>query len=382
MTDSKNTLNYFPRGTKKKVEESNYIFNTNEVSKKKGRDGSKFVINNKKKRPKHAEVDEFIRDSNIAAATMQEELVEEDLIVTNKIPTFNPVKGSLVMMAISRVHRDQYVLCNHTRNKKGYMSALDGSIIGKKVGQYMFAVVVGTRSKESNSKFVKRNKNLQLTDNLNIFNTFLTSERLQKGMQLQGIVESKEGKGYIIDLCLKDKSKAFLNFKEYQGPELEEGQQISVILKGKVSKSQKITKCIHQSIVENNEAWAIEYDAELNFECIKPGFLVEARIDSIVENGLNVTFGKGVHGVIFIDHLQDDITKYKKKRKVYARVISMDFEKKRVGLSQLENIVNLTTVVPTAKPGEILTNVNVIQRAFGKSYLVEGESIETGLKLN
>jgi hypothetical protein len=80
------------------------------------------------------------------------------------------------------------------------MSAVDGRIIGKKVGDYVFGVVVGHRHQESSKAFINQNKSLQMTDNLHIFNTFLTKEKLQKGMQLRGIVESKEGKGYVIDL--------------------------------------------------------------------------------------------------------------------------------------------------------------------------------------
>ncbi|CAI2362226.1 unnamed protein product [Moneuplotes crassus] len=282
------------------------------------------------------------------------------------------------MMAVSKVHKDQFVVLNHSRNKKGYMSAVDGRIIGKKAGSYIYGVVVGTRNKSSNNKFIKRNKNLQLTDNLNIFNTFLTSDKLTKGMQLQGTVESKEGKGYIIDLLLKDQGKAFLNFKDYKGKELQEGELITVIMKGSISKSQKIIKCAHISAIENIEDWAIDIHSEINFECVKPGFLVECKIQSIVENGLNVSFGKGVNGVIFIDHLAQDLSKYKKKGKILARVISVDFEKKRIGLSELENIVKLQNTAPPARQGEVLTNVKVLKKVYGHSYIVQGESTETG----
>lgn len=261
------------------------------------------------------------------------------------------------------------------------MSAVDGHIIGRKVGQYMYGVIVGTRAKTSNSKFIKRNKNLQLTDNLNIFNTFLSSDKILKGMQLQGIVESKEGKGYIIDLCLKDQTKAFLNFKDFKGKELQEGEAVTIILKGSMSKSQKIIKCIHHSAIENIEDWVINANSEINFECVKPGFLVEGRIESIVDNGLNISFGRGVNGVIFIDHLSRDLSKYKKKKKILARVISVDFEKKRIGLSELENIIQLKPSSPPGRPGEVLTNVKVLKKAYGGAYIVEGQSTETGNKI-
>lgn len=122
------------------------------------------------------------------------------------------------------------------------MSAVDGSIIGKKVGDYVFGVVVGHRHQESSKQFINQNKSLQLTDNLHIFNTFLNKDKLQKGMQLRGLVESKEGKGYVIDLCLKDGTKAFLNFKDYKGKEISEGEQITIIIKENKTKSQKVVK--------------------------------------------------------------------------------------------------------------------------------------------
>lgn len=379
---SKNTLNYFPRGSKKKVEgDSNFIFNAKETTKKRARDGDKFVFSNKK-RFKNKEAEDFIADPDfVIGAERQDDDLEDAVEVTNKVSKFNPVKGSLVMMAVCQVHKDQFIVGNLTRNKKAYMSAIDGKITDKKVGQYVYGVVVGTRNKASDANFINRNRNLQLTDNLNIFNTFLTSEKLQKGMQLQGIVESKEGKGYIINLCMKDESKAFLNFSDYKGKELQEGQQVTVILKGNKSKSQKIIKCIHHSAIENIEEWAIDLSTEVNFECVKPGFLVQGRIDSIVENGINVSFGKGVNGVVFIDHLQQDLSKYKKGKKILTRVISMDFEKKRVGLSELEHIVHLKPAVAKAKAGEVLTNVKVVKKVYGKSYLVEGESIESEKKI-
>ena len=242
-------------------------------------------------------------------------------------------------MWVNKVIGDKWVILNHTRNKKGFMPATNGRIIGKKVGDFVYGVVVGTAIKDSDKTYIKRSYKLEITDNLNIFNTFLSADKLQKGMQLQGIVESKEDKGYVINLWLKDESRAFLNFSDYKGKELNEGDEISIVLKGSKSKSQKIIKWIHRTAIENFVEWKIDSHTEINFEWVKPGFLVEAKIESIIDsssnkknstgksndkitsNGLNVTFGKGIHGAIFIDHLQHDLSKYKKNKKIIARVI-------------------------------------------------------------
>ena len=165
---------------------------------------------------------------------------------------------------------------------------MDKFIINK-VGDFVYAVVVAKQSKQNDKTHDRKSYKLQLTDNLNIYNTFLSVEKLVKGMQLRGIVESKEEKGYIIDLCFKDKTKAFLNFKDYKGNQLKLGSQINVIVKKSKTSSQKIVKCIHFSTVENVKDMIVK-GKSISYECIKPGFLVKCTVESIVDNGLNVTF--------------------------------------------------------------------------------------------
>lgn len=175
----------------------------------------------------------------------QNKLKDDDegvVVSTNKVPSYKPVKGSLILLSVCQKYQDKYVVCNHTRNKKAYMSATNGQIDNKQVGDFLYGVVVGTKSHQSDRSFISRNHRLQVTENLNIFNIFLTASKLAQNMQLQGVVESREDKGYVIDLHTKDKVKAFLSFKSYKGPELEDGQQISVILKKSKSKSQNIIK--------------------------------------------------------------------------------------------------------------------------------------------
>jgi len=64
-----------------------------------------------------------------------------------------------------------------------------------------------------------------------------------------------------------------------------------------------------------------------------------------------------------------------------ARVITVDFEQKRIGLSELNHIVNLKPVHPSVKVGDVLKNVKVISNVYGNSYVVEGESESNGEKI-
>jgi hypothetical protein len=107
MTSIKNTLNYFPRGNKSKTEgEGAFIFNSKEVNKKSKRDSAKLFAN-KKRRVKTGEVlgeeHEFI-----VGQKKEYDLKEESK--SNKIPRFHLGKGSLVLMIVKKVHKDQFVV--------------------------------------------------------------------------------------------------------------------------------------------------------------------------------------------------------------------------------------------------------------------------------
>ena len=78
-----------------------------------------------------------------------------------------------------------------------------------------------------------------------------------------------------------------------------------------------------------------------------------------------------------MDHLENDLSEYQPKQKLITRVITVDFEKKRIGLSELSHIVNLTWSRPNTKIGDILTKVKVTENIYGNSYLIEGESENT-----
>ena len=55
---------------------------------------------------------------------------------------------------------------------------------------------------------------MQLSLDPKLINRGLSSDTITTGMILQGVVESKETKGYMIDLGIKDKAKAFVKFEK------------------------------------------------------------------------------------------------------------------------------------------------------------------------
>ena len=65
-----------------------------------------------------------------------------------------------------------------------------------------------------------------------MMNRYLTADTVTKFMVIQGIIESKEAKGFILNLGFKDKTKGFLKYSEEASEKvLKKGQLVQVIVK-------------------------------------------------------------------------------------------------------------------------------------------------------
>lgn len=68
--------------------------------------------------------------------------------------------------------------------------------------------------------------------------------------------------------------------------------------------SSKIIKC--ELIDEANSKLTVPNKIELTINYIKPGYMVQTKVTSLVDNGINVSFLSGFSGTIFADHLDRD----------------------------------------------------------------------------
>jgi hypothetical protein len=83
------------------------------------------------------------------------------------------------------------------------------------VGQLIVAAVMaeGTTTYTAETSG-NQNKKLQLTIEPELINKSLTAESVTPNMFLQGIVEAKEAKGFLINFSMKDKAKGFVSFSD------------------------------------------------------------------------------------------------------------------------------------------------------------------------
>ena len=87
------------------------------------------------------------------------------------------------------------------------------------------------------------NRKIQLTLDCAHINKHLATDTVTKSMVLQARVESKEAKGYILDLGFRDQAKGFLKFSdEASAKALKAGHIVHVLVKS-VMKGSKVVKC-------------------------------------------------------------------------------------------------------------------------------------------
>ena len=150
-----------------------------------------------------------------------------------------------------------------------------------------------------------------------ILNRQLSSQNVVKGIVLQGTVESKEAKGYIINLGFKDGSKGFLKVSKDEGAEkakkkgLKTGQIVQVVVRNVIETS-KVIKCDQlkpgsHGAAEDCILPAPEDKAPVTASHLKPGFLVNAKVQRVFDNGVELTFMRGITGTCFADHAAEKI---------------------------------------------------------------------------
>lgn len=155
------------------------------------------------------------------------------------------------MFAVCEVYPRQYAIVNHTRNVKGFISLKEHDW-DLSPGQLVIASVLaqGTANILTESSGNK-NRKLQLSLDPKLINRSLTADTVTTSMVLQGTIESKEAKGYMIDLGLKDKSKGFVKFEKGQDAESESLANGSLVHVSIKSKTSKVIRCTFLNLKPN-----------------------------------------------------------------------------------------------------------------------------------
>lgn len=88
--------------------------------------------------------------------------------------------------------------------------------------------------------------------------------------------------------------------------------------------SSKVIKCELPGSSKEGYQKAIN-SKDLTIHNVKPGYLVAAKVQRILDNGVELNFLGGFSGTVFSDHLdKQDPNNYKLGDKLNARVVSVD----------------------------------------------------------
>lgn len=83
------------------------------------------------------------------------------------------------------------------------------------------------------------NRKVQLTMDHKYINKLLSIDTVKKFMTLQGEIESREEKGFLVNFGFRDHSKGFLKFDD-NNKKCQKGQRVSVLVKSCITSSKVI----------------------------------------------------------------------------------------------------------------------------------------------
>ena len=146
-----------------------------------------------------------------------------------------------------------------------------------------------------------KNRKLQLSLDPVLINRGLSKESVTIGMFLQGLVQSVESKGYMVNLGFKDQSTGFVKFAEddKKGSKYAVGSLMQVFVESKTS---KVLKCVPVDATSAQTSVQTSLSA-VSLHTLKPGFLVKGKVSKLFDNGFMMTFLGGLQGTVFIDHV-------------------------------------------------------------------------------
>ncbi|CAL0321523.1 unnamed protein product [Lupinus luteus] len=244
------------------------------------------------------------------------------------------------------------------------------------VGQLVSCVVL----KLDNDKKEKGTRKIWLSLRLSLLHKNFNLDVVQAGMVLAAYVKSIEDHGYILHFGLP----SFTGFlpknssTEGLGSELKVGQ----LLQGLVRKIDKVRKVVYLSSDPDTLSKSVTKDLKgLSIDLLVPGMMVNARVKSILENGVMLSFLTYFTGTVDIFHLQNIYSasnwkdKYSESLKVIARILFIDPSSRAVGLTLNPHLVQNKAPPSHVKIGDIYDDSKVVRVDKGSGLLLEVPSI-------
>uniref|UniRef100_A0A0D9WWN1 Protein RRP5 homolog n=1 Tax=Leersia perrieri TaxID=77586 RepID=A0A0D9WWN1_9ORYZ len=185
----------------------------------------------------------------------------------------------------------------------------------------------------------------------------------KEGKVLTAQVKSVEDHGYILHFGVSSFS-GFIPKTDKENAKIESGQLIHCVVKA-IDKTRKI---VHLSSDEDLLSKSIIKDLKgLSIDHLIPGMMVNARVNSVLENGIMLSFLTYFTGTADIFNLSNSFPSgswkddYIKNKKVNARILFVDPSTRAVGLTLNQHLLRLKVPPINVKAGEIYDKARILR---------------------
>ncbi|XP_078180965.1 RIBOSOMAL RNA PROCESSING 5 isoform X4 [Carex rostrata] len=225
---------------------------------------------------------------------------------------------------------------------------------------------------EDDKKDGKGSKRIWISLRLSLVHKGLSLDAIQEGMVLTAQVKSVEDHGYILHFG-PSAFGGFMPRKEGEG-NMKSGQLMQCVVKG-VDKFRSIVQ-----LSSDPELIAKSFTKDikgLSIDHLIPGMMVNARVTSILENGIMLSFLTYFTGTVDLFHLPNNLPsgrwkdEYSQHKKVVARILFIDPSTRAVGLTLNTELVLNKLPSINIKIGEIYDESRVVRVDKGIGLLVE-----------
>ncbi|RDY08514.1 rRNA biogenesis protein RRP5, partial [Mucuna pruriens] len=244
------------------------------------------------------------------------------------------------------------------------------------VGQLVSCVVL----RLDDDKKEKGSRKIWLSLRLSLLHKNYNLDVVQEGMVLAAYVKSIEDHGYILHFGLP----SFMGFLPKNSSAEGWGGEVKIgkLLQGLVRSIDKVRKVVYLSSDPDTMSKSVTKDLRgLSIDLLVPGMMVNARVKSILENGVMLSFLTYFTGTVDLFHLQNIYPgtnwkdKYSESQKVVSRILFIDPSSRAVGLTLNPHLVQNRAPPSHVKIGDIYDNSKVVRVDKGSGLLLEVPSI-------
>lgn len=220
------------------------------------------------------------------------------------------------------------------------------------------------------------NRKIWLSLHLSLLHKALTVDVIQEGMVLSAYVKSIEDHGFILHFGCP----CFAGFmSKHSKSEKGSGEaRVGQILQGVVRSIDRARKVVHMDSDPDAVSKCVTKELKgISLDLLIPGMMVNARVQSTLENGIMLSFLTYFTGTVDVFNLdktfpsstwKDD---YPKNMRINARIIFIDPSTRAVGLTLNPYLVGNKAPPSLVKVGDIFDQSKVIRVDKGSGLLLE-----------